>query len=206
MRQIILGIFAEEPIDYRFFSILLERYLTHFCHINEIEADILPAILVQNDDSLPSRFIVKMKHIEQVNVGAKGLPYIFVHNDADARTLDQVLNHKWRPWLDECKDESIWLAVIPIKLTEAWMMVDIEALRSTFIIDEKDVQQVIGTGSAESIDEPKAKLKELVRRGKQKRIANFEENLAKRIRIELLEQLLSFRFLKNQIQEWVKQG
>lgn len=85
-------------------------------------------------------------------------------------------------------------------------MVDIEALRSTFIIDEKDVQQVIGTGSAESIDEPKAKLKELVRRGKQKRIANFEENLAKRIRIELLEQLLSFRFLKNQIQEWVKQG
>lgn len=204
MKQIIFGIFAEGPTDYRFFSILLERYLTHFCHINEVEVDILPAILIRNKENFPLGFIEKMKYIEQDNVGAKGLPYIFVHNDADARTLDQVLDFKWKPWMDECIDKSTWLAVIPIKMTETWMLVDVEALKSTFIIGERDIREIIGNGNPEGITEPKYKLEEILRRGKQKRITNFEENLAKRIRLDLLEQLPSFQFLKGQIEERIR--
>lgn len=204
MKQIIFGVFAEGPTDYRFFSILLERYLSHFCYVNQVDVDILPAILIKADEKYPSSFIDRMKHIEQEHTSTGGLPYVFIHNDADSRTLDQVLTHKWEPWLNECKNSSMWLAIIPIKMTEAWMLADTSALQSTFIIDQKSVQQIIGTSNPESINEPKSKLREIAKTGKQKRITNFEENLAKRINLELLEQLPSFQFLKEQIQERIR--
>lgn len=199
MKQIIFGVYAEGPTDYRFFPTLIERYLTHFYHINGVDVDILPAVPIRDNET--SSFAQKLKRIEQNSVGNKGLPYVFVHNDADARTLDQVLNYKWKPWLKECANTDNWLAVIPVRMTESWMLADAEALKSTFIISAEDIRQVIGEGSPESISDPKGKLTEIMRRGKQKRIANFEENLAKRTRFDVLEQLPSFQFLKTQIQE-----
>ena len=139
MKQIIFGIYAEGPTDYRFFLTLIERYLTHFCYSNEIDTDILPAVPIRSREDFPVGFIEKLKRVEKDNVGDSGLHYVFVHNDADAPNLDQVLEYKWRPWLDECTNEENWLAVIPIKMTESWMLADIEALKSTFIISVKTV-------------------------------------------------------------------
>lgn len=204
MKQIIFGVYAEGPTDYRFFSTLLDRYLTHFCYLSGVEADILPAVLIRGKEDFPTGFIEKMKYIEQENLGTKGLPYIFVHNDSDARTLDRVLDYKWRPWINMCVDKSTWLAITPIRMIESWMLADVEALKSTFIISVENIRQVIGNSDPESIPDPKSKLEELMRRGKQKRTTNFEENLAKRIRLELLEQLPSFQFLKSQIEERIR--
>lgn len=204
MKQIVFGIHAEGPTDYRFFLTLTERYLTYFCHINEVDVDILPAIPIRSKRDFPSGFIEKLKRIEQDNVGDKGLSYVFVHNDADARSLDQVLEHKWRPWLSECANEQNWLAIIPVRMTESWMLADVEALKSTFIISIESIREIIGHGSPESISDPKKKLAEISRRGKQKRTTNFEENLAKRVQLDLLEQLPSFQFLKSQIEERIR--
>lgn len=204
MKQIIFGVYAEGPTDYRFFLTLIERYLTHFCHTSGVDVDILPAVPIWNREDFPSGFIEKLKRIEQDNVSNKGLPYVFVHNDADARNLDQVLNFKWRPWLERCTSAENWLAVIPVRMTESWMLADVEALESTFIISVENIRQIIGEGDPESISDPKSKLAEIVRRGKQKRTTNFEENLAKRTRFEVLELLPSFQFLKSQIEERIR--
>ena len=204
MKQIVFGVYAEGPTDYRFFPTLIERYLTRFCHTNGLDVDILPAVQIRSRKNFSSGFIEKLKLIEQDSVGTKGLPYVFVHNDADARSLDQVLNFKWKPWLDECRNTENWLAVIPIRMTESWMLADVEALKSTFIISAENIRQIIGNGDPESISDPKNKLAEIVRRGKQKRTTNFEENLAKRTRFEVLEQLPSFQFLKSQIEERIR--
>lgn len=204
MKQIIFGIYAEGPTDYRFFPALIERYLIHFCYSNGIDIDILPAVSVRNKEDSPASFIERLKRIERNHVGANGLPYVFVHSDADARSLEHVLEHKWEPWLSECMNAENWLAVIPIRMTESWMLADAEALKSTFIISLENIRRVIGDGDPESITDPKGKLAEIVRRGKQKRTTNFEENLANRIRLELLEQLSSFQFLKSQIEERIR--
>lgn len=204
MKQIIFGVYAEGPTDYRFFLTLIERYLIHFCYANRVDIDILPAIPIRDKEEFPSDFIGKLKRIEQDNVESSGLPYVFVHNDADARSLDQVLEHKWRPWLSECANEKNWLAIIPIRMTESWMLADVEALESTFIISIESIRGIIGNGNPENISDPKEKLAEILRRGKQKRTTNFEENLAKRIRLDLLEQLPSFQFLRTQIEERVR--
>ena len=84
------------------------------------------------------------------------------------------------------------------------MLADIEALKSTFIISVENIKQIIGDSNPESIPDPKDKLTEILRSGKQKRTTNFEENLAKRIRLELLERLPSFQFLKRQIEERIR--
>lgn len=204
MKQIIFGIYAEGPTDYRFFTTLLERYLTYFCYANELGVDILPPIPIRGREDFPPSFVDKLKRIEQEYVGEKGLPYVFVHNDADSPSLSQVLDFKWKPWLDECENAESWLAIIPIKMTESWMLVDVEALKATFIISAENIRQVIGNSNPESISDPKGKLGEIIRRGKQRRTTNFEENLAKRIRFELLEQLSSFQFFKSQVEERLK--
>ena len=53
MKQIIFGIYAEGPTDYRFFLTLIERYLTHFRHAKGIDIDILPAVPIRSSEDFP---------------------------------------------------------------------------------------------------------------------------------------------------------
>ena len=128
-----------------------------------------------------------------------GLQYIFVHSDADGRTSDNVIKNKWQPWMERCERPEKWIPVVPIKMLESWLLSDREALETTFIIDPVIIEEVLGNVNPEQIPDPKAKLNEIIRAGKQRRTTGYEENLAQRSRFSELEKLSSFQDLKSRL-------
>lgn len=138
MRDIVFGIYAEGNTDYRYFEVLLERYLAQHCVEQGIDAGI-SLIAIRDKDTYPTPFLEKMLAIEAEYAG---LNYIFIHNDADARNIDAVVKHKWGPWMGQCKSNTDWIAVIPIKMTESWMLADTEALSSTFIVKYENIRNL----------------------------------------------------------------
>lgn len=197
MREIVFGIYAEGNTDYRYFEVLLERYSTQYCVEQGIDAGI-SLITIRNKGDYPTTFLEKMLTIETEYAG---LHYIFVHNDADARSSDAVLEHKWEPWMNQCKDTTCWVAVVPIRMTESWMLADTEAIKSTFIVKSENIRGVLEDRDVESIPNPKDVLREIARQGKQNKLFNYEALIAKRTNFVELERLSSFRFLQAQIQE-----
>jgi Domain of unknown function (DUF4276) len=129
-----------------------------------------------------------------------GLSAIFVHMDADGRTLDRALKTKWQPWLNECQDnKNRWIPIIPIKMLESWLLADREALAKTLILQPRQIDDYLDSTNPEAITEPKQRLNQLVKLGKLKATLGFEEALAKRANISVLETLPSFRFFSNEI-------
>lgn len=197
MRDIVFGVYAEGNTDYRYFEILLERYLTQHCIEQGIDAGI-SLITIRNKGKYPATFLEKMSAIE---AEYDGLHYIFVHNDADARNTDAVLQHKWGPWMSRCKSGTDWIAVIPVRTTESWMLADSEAIMSAFIVKPEDIRRTLRDRDVESIPNPKDVLREIARQGRQKKLFNHEALIAKRTDFVKLERLSSFRFLQAQLRE-----
>lgn len=89
----VFGVYAEGNTDYKYFGVLLERYLTQHCVDQGIDAGI-SLIPIRNKARYPLGFLEKMSAIE---TDYSGLHCVFVHNDADARDIDAVIQHKWNP-------------------------------------------------------------------------------------------------------------
>jgi len=193
MQQIIFGVYGEGPTDSRYFPTLVERYLTAFCAREGIDIAILPSIHISRRSG---GFVESLKIVEQ---NYPELTYVFVHSDADAPDISNVLEHKWQPWLDECSEPKRWVAVIPVRMTESWMLADRNALKSTFIISDTNLEEILGSQHPESIQNPKGVLAEIMRVGRQKRIYGFEENIAQRCDFSALERLPSFQFFQKQL-------
>lgn len=141
-------------------------------------------------------FTEQMKEVEK---NCRGLQYIFVHNDADERTTNSVIENKWQPWVERCEQPEKWIPVIPVRMLETWLLADREALASAFIISPAKLTEILGSVNPEQIPDPKAKFSEIVRAGKQRRTTGYEENLAQRSRFSELEKLSSFRELRKHL-------
>ncbi len=137
--------------------------------------------------------------MKEVEKKCKGLQYIFIHSDADGPTTDKVIENKWQPWMERCEQPEKWIPVIPVKMLESWLLADREALKSTFIINPAEVAKILGSSSPEQIPNPKAKLGEIIRAGKQRKTMGYEENLARRSRFSELEKLSSFQELREHL-------
>ena len=90
-----------------------------------------------------------------------------VHTDADARTDDVAINNKIAPALaalaaapgDLCK---ILVAVIPVQMTESWMLADIPLLLEEMTTD-KAAHDLGLTRLPENCADPKANIKDALR-------------------------------------------
>ena len=193
MRQILFGVYAEGQTDYRYFPTLLRRYVVQLCSENGVVAGVMEPLSIRR---LDGTFIEQMGKVE---MEFSGLQYIFVHNDADSRTTENVIQNKWQPWMKRCEQPEKWIPVIPVKMLESWLLADREALASTFIIGSAKLTEILGDSNPEQISDPKAKLGEVIRAGKQRRTTGYEENLAQRSRFLELEKLSSFRDLRERL-------
>ena len=192
-QQILFGVYAEGPTDYRYYPSLLRRYIVHLCLENGVDAEIMQPHLIPRSKGT---FIEQMEWVE---TNFEGLQYIFVHNDADGRKADKVIENKWHPWMEKCEEPGKWIPVIPVKMLESWLLADRGALESTFIISPIRIAEILGNSNPERIPDPKAKLGEIIRAGKQRRTTGYEENLAQRSRFSELEKLPSFLNLKEHL-------
>ncbi|MEZ4629436.1 MAG: hypothetical protein R2880_01730 [Deinococcales bacterium] len=187
MQQIAIGLFAEGNTDYRYFSVFLERYITTYFITQGIDVDLQSPlhIYIKGKD-----FITSMKAIEE---NYSGLHAIFVHMDADSHNDENVQWRKWQPWLQQCKHRQKWIAMIPVRMLESWLLADQQALKKTFILKDDFLATYLGSRNVESIDNPKEILNQLIRLGKQKNTFDYHEVLAKRVAFQELERLSSFQ-------------
>ncbi len=195
MRQILFGVYTEGPTDDRYYPTLLRRYVTQLC----LEKGLSPEIMQPH--SIPRSKGTFIEQMQKIEADFKGLQYIFVHSDADGRTTDKVIESKWQPWIERCEHPEKWIPVFPIKMLESWLLADREALRTTFIISPAAIAEILGSVNPEQIPDPKAKLGEIIREGKQRRTTGYEENLAQRSRFSELEKLSSFQDLRSRLLE-----
>ena len=144
-----------------------------------------------------------------------GYHALAVHCDADARTSDRALKERYAPGLRLVEKRASaegnfcehLFPIIPVKMTESWMLADAEVLI-----------EVIGTSASpqdlklprpsnvESVEDPKGKLGAVIRRAistrrRRKKVKTGElfEPVARRIRLDRLEQVDSFARFKSDL-------
>ena len=196
-RQLLCGFYGEGTTDTRYFPIL-QRYVDKVCRKKGIDADIFE-VLANVPKVTGQSFIEEMREVEKAFAS---LELIFVHLDADSRSSQQVLTNKWQPWLETCNDPRIWLPIIPVKMLESWLLADKMALEETFIITSQDLDVCLSNMHPERLPAPKDTLRDIQKRGKQKRTRGFERLLAQRTRFTELEKLISFREFAKQIEDY----
>jgi hypothetical protein len=196
MKQLCIGIYSEGPTDWRFFSNLIPRCLEHVFIKHGVNIEILDPIELKKETK--TTFLEEMQRLEQ---DYSGLSAIFVHMDADGRTIDNTLEHKWNPWLEFCQNKTTWIPVIPIKMLESWVLADVETLERVCVIPKADILEIIGNKPAESITNPKDKKKVIVSMGKSNKRLDIETVVAKRIQLEQLEKLPSFQYFLKSIEK-----
>jgi hypothetical protein len=186
MKQLVFGLYAEGSTDIRYFRVLLQRFLTRLFVLQGINTEILdPVDLPKSRGS----FIAQMQVLEK---NYTGLGAIFVHIDADSKSMETVLQYKWNPWLLQCNDKR-FIPVIPIKMLESWMLADQAALAKILIVAPSVVSTTLDNVHPEAIPDPKGVLRELASKGKTRSRLGFEGPLAKETDFAALERLPSFQ-------------
>jgi hypothetical protein len=179
---ILAGLYTEGNTDVRFLSSVVERTLfeiAYYC-TGDIETkleilEISKTGLSFNDQVLQASNLGQEKY---------GILILFIHTDSDDENDIQVFQSKISPALDllsqQSKDKYCknLVAIVPIQMTESWMIADRELLKDEIGINKTDEELGIHL-NPESIKNPKFLIEDIIRLSK--------EDLTKRRRNKGLE-------------------
>jgi len=204
MKQLVLALYAEGRTDERFLPVIVQREADWLLRQHALAAvDVLEPLSLEADPEASNR----AKRILSVARQAAGFHALIVHADADAPTAGDALQHRFQPGRrlvqesenDACRD---LLPIIPIRMTEAWMMADVEAFREVVGTDlrAEDLGFPTRSHQVEAIQDPKHELNMALsqiftrrRRRKKARLRQYYEPLARHIRLDRLENIPAFR-------------
>lgn len=204
MRNLELALYCEGPTDQLFLSIIiqrtsrkiLEQYGQRSINIPRVERIEINKTGLRQDEC-----------VWQAACKATKYHILIVHCDADRSTGERAFSERFQPGYERvqqtagkvCKN---LLAIIPIRMTEAWMLADHEAWRD---VVETDLRiQELGlprrARQVESIGDPKQTLKQVLqriysdkaRRHRQTDIVVLYEPLANAIRLERLNEVPAY--------------
>ncbi|MFW6116782.1 MAG: DUF4276 family protein [bacterium] len=206
MRQLTLAIYCEGPTDERFLPIIIQRTGDRIMRKNENA--LKPVEVLEPLPLRPhSEAQDPAQRILSVARQARGYHALIIHSDADSSTREDALEQRYIPGehLVEQNQNGVcknMLPIIPVRMTEAWMMADFD----TF-------QDVVGTDlpfdklgfpntthQVESVEDPKHQLRLALkrvfsarRRRKKVRLGQYYESLARRIKLEELGKVPAFQ-------------
>ena len=152
--------------------------------------------------------------IEKINAVATTYNYfhvICVHCDSDDPAVDTVFNKKLNPAFqlvnntaNACKN---LVAVIPVQMTEAWMLVDIDLFLTEINTDKScdELNLPCRARHIESIANPKNRIEEalreaqinIARRRNKLKIADLYTPISQKLTVQQLQQLPSFKAFKD---------
>ncbi|MCF8307515.1 MAG: DUF4276 family protein [Bacteroidales bacterium] len=205
MIDIVVAILTEGPTDERFLPTIVKRSIE----------DILIELGDKQYDVHDPHIIPKKGHnfSEQVYNAAwqaNGYHFLAVHSDADDPDRNRVWEDKINPAFQIVRDRSEelckdLLAVIPVQMTEAWMLADREALQEEIGYDIS----IPRYANIERIADPKADLKRILsqsqssesRRRRKLEIADIYQPLASNVHLEKLNHLPSYQKFRTELIE-----
>lgn len=202
-----IGFTTEGSTDERFLGKIIERTFEYELMKNDFEISTYPPIHIdEKSDSFNEK-------IEKIAPTYNYFHVICVHCDADAPTAKNVMQRKISPAFkmalknpSGCKH---LVAIIPVQMTEAWMLADIDLfideINSVKSCDELELP--CKARLVETIANPKARIENALRIDRQKltrrrnklRIADIYTPLGQKIPIEALNELPSFKTFKENV-------
>jgi hypothetical protein len=210
MKQLVLALYAEGRTDERFLPVIIQRTADHILRQRALTlVDVLEPLSLKADTAASSR----KERILSVAKQAAGFHALIVHSDADAPTADDALQDRFelgQRLVQEsennvCRD---LLPIIPITMTEAWMMADVEAFREVVGTDlrAEELGFPARPHQVEAIQDPKHELNMVLsqtfaqrRRRKKARLGQYYEPLARHIRLDRLENVPAFQRFTNDL-------
>ena len=159
-RPLIIGLMTEGSTDIRFLSSIVART---FEELIISESDELPDIYpIEVINSISGTFNESVIHAA-TTAEESGIMILCIHADADARTDKGCFDNKINPAFQEVYNirDSICknlVPVIPIQMTEAWMLADINLLKEELMTDKSNETLQLSR-QPESIANPKDVIK-----------------------------------------------
>ena len=201
MSQIIIGFCTEGPTDVRFLESVVQRTFEDIAFECIQQVEILPIQHLRNG---PGTFVeAKIKALQ--DAFERGVMVCCIHIDADAATSDNV--HKTRIYpLMEAMVSQINICdnivpIIPIQMTESWMLADTNLLKQELGTDKTDVELGFNR-PAEAMADPKKVLNQAItivnadlpkRRRYQLRLSDIYQPIGQKIDLSKLRALSSFQ-------------
>ncbi len=206
MNTLVLAVYAEGRIDERFLPIIIQRTAEQILiERGQSVVDVLDPIVLdfkgRTSSSRADRILGAARQ-------AAGYHALVVHADADYPTPDRAMRERIQPGFDlarEAGDEVCeqLVGIVPVRMTEAWMLADLEALQS-----------VIGTNldagalgipqrpkQVEADSDPKQTLRSAIqnalihrrRRSRRINLDKFYEPLARHVSLKRLQAVPAYR-------------
>jgi hypothetical protein len=195
MKTLTFGFYGEGVRDFRFTRLIVERSFQRMIphvDVQSIEID------VRREDRDQIGVIVEIARL------TRGFDLAVIHLDADSSTEQKAYDERYKPGSDAVQSggnglNSHLLPVIPIRMTEAWMLVDFAAFKvvSGTSLAAADLNFPERPEAAEKLPNPKETFETAVRQarpGKRRPIhpADVYLPLAERIDLARLENLKAY--------------
>lgn len=211
MSQIItIGYIVEGSTDVRFLENIIRRTFEDVALLCEREIEIYSVTLIKvaKGNTFTDWIQEAIKDADK-----QGIEFVCIHCDADDGNDNNVQKRKMIPAFKACESFSIeknikLLSLIPVYMTEAWMLADKSAFKDEISTRLDDLELGIGR-PPESYNDPKNIIKEAIRisqqnisRRRQKLdIADLYSPLGQKISLDSLKKLSSYQKFFHEIEE-----
>lgn len=205
-----IGLATEGTTDIRFLQSVIQRTFEHIAFECKGEIEVYDPVYL---GPTKGQFVESVENLAR-KAAEQGIMVLCIHADADESSDQKVWDHKFYPAFQQIENSETDLCknlipIIPIQMTEAWMLADREVLLSEIGTDQ--LPQNLGLHrDPESISDPKFVISEAIRiafadlpkrRRNQITIADLYQPIGQKARMDRLERLESFQKFKSVVRE-----
>ena len=210
MRYLGLALFAEGITDHHFLAPILRRLTTDLCM--QLANDMVEIGEILELHS-PARYRDRDREtriLEAARAARGAYAVLFIHTDG-AGDPDSARRERVEPAAqriaNELAQQERTVAVVPVRETEAWSLVDGDALRGAFgtVLDDSRLGVPVRPREVERIPDPKQTLKQAfirvigTRRLKKKKVEAFLDVIGERVQLGRLREVPAFQHLEQDL-------
>lgn len=213
-KQIIIGFTTEGKTDIRFLESIIQRSFENVAFECSGQVEVLPVQYIekQNGD-----FIEVVKYCAR-QAESFGVMVLCIHADADHASDTRAFNYKIIPAftaVNQVETEHVCknlVAIVPVQMTEAWMLSDKNLLKSEIGTNKSDVKLGIHR-APEVYSDPKQTIKVAIklarqdlprRRRRELTIGELYLPIGQKIDLNKLENLTSYQKFKEAVRSVFK--
>ena len=208
---ILAGLFTEGTTDSRFLLSVVEKTLNEVAY--DCSGDIETALEIININKSGLGFNDQVLEAAKIATEKFGVLLLFVHTDSDAIDYDIIFQSKIIPAqkvLSEQDDKYCknMVAIVPVQMTESWMIADKTLLKEEIGIEKSDSELGIHL-NPETITNPKNVIEEIIRiskedetrrkRNKGLTISDLYQIIGQKVDLTELEKLSSYNKFKQSL-------
>ncbi len=208
-KQIIIGFTTEGATDVRFLESIIQRSFEAVAFECDGQIEVLP---IQKIEKKSGVFVEVVKQYAE-EAEKNGIMILCVHCDADDPTDTNTFNNKINPAFsvvygtEGSKFCKTLVAIVPVMMTEAWMLSDKELLKAEIGTDKTDAELGIDR-FAEVYNNPKERIEDAIRIARQGLPRRRRQDLAiselyspigQKISLDSLQILPSYRKFKDAV-------